>query len=281
MNFLCRLGWHRPAPTPRWHAGLYFTKCLRCGSDLVRLPRGRWTIPSDVLVLWQGPTAASATAPKAGDGPLPDDAAPAADERETAVAPAAVPDETPAAADAVRTAHTAQRGRAPPPPDFMEEAAEPTSKHAHGASEARRRGAASAPPKQPRSGERPSLLWLAAALAGAGLLAGAAIATLSVATLVVRTAAPAAPAPAPAPPARVATPPHPTVTSPPPAHAEGTVVTADLRGCARRRWRRRGRAAAGEQVRILEEDGHWVTLTRAGTPCWTLRTGRIQPGSGA
>lgn len=261
MNFLCRLGWHRPAPTPRWHAGLYFTKCLRCGSDLVRLPRGRWAVPSDVLVLWRERAAASVSAPEGGAHP-------------SGVAPVEP------AADALAAAGTAKgeetAARPAPLPDFMDEGVAPDE--ALSPNRPGRGGATSRPREQRRPAERPSLLWLAAALAGAGLLAGAAIAALSVATFVVRTATPAAPAAVTAP--SVVAPPGPVAAPPPPRHAESMIVTADYRGCTRRdrrRLRRRGRAAAEEQVRILEADGHWVTLTRASTSCWTLRTGHLPP----
>jgi hypothetical protein len=58
MALLCDLGWHRPNPIARWNDGYYFSKCLRCGQDLVRTAYGRWQVPEGYKVVWQ------ATAPE-------------------------------------------------------------------------------------------------------------------------------------------------------------------------------------------------------------------------
>jgi hypothetical protein len=42
MPFLCALGWHKASPFPRWENGFYFSKCDRCGRELVRSDRGGW-----------------------------------------------------------------------------------------------------------------------------------------------------------------------------------------------------------------------------------------------
>lgn len=49
---LCRLERHAPAPYPRWNDGYYFTKCLRCGEDLVRVAGEHWRRPHGFRVVW-------------------------------------------------------------------------------------------------------------------------------------------------------------------------------------------------------------------------------------
>lgn len=53
MPVLCQLGWHLPQPLARWNDGYYFTRCRRCGSDLIRTLYGRWQIPRGFRVVWQ------------------------------------------------------------------------------------------------------------------------------------------------------------------------------------------------------------------------------------
>ncbi len=48
------MGWHRPDPVARWNDGYYFTKCLRCGEDLVRTAYSGWQVPKGYKVVWQG-----------------------------------------------------------------------------------------------------------------------------------------------------------------------------------------------------------------------------------
>lgn len=60
MPLLCGLGWHRPARAARWNRGYYFTKCARCGQDMVRTAYGRWHVPRGYRVLWQAQPPANA-----------------------------------------------------------------------------------------------------------------------------------------------------------------------------------------------------------------------------
>jgi hypothetical protein len=53
MSLLCSLGLHRPEGVPRWNDGYYFTKCGRCGRDLVRTAYGRWDVPRGYRIVWQ------------------------------------------------------------------------------------------------------------------------------------------------------------------------------------------------------------------------------------
>jgi hypothetical protein len=60
MLLLCDLGWHRPEPVARWNSGYYFTRCARCGKDLVRTAYGRWHVPRGYRVVWQAQPPANA-----------------------------------------------------------------------------------------------------------------------------------------------------------------------------------------------------------------------------
>ncbi len=48
------MGWHRPDPVAHWNDGYYFTRCLRCGEDLVRTAYSGWQVPKGYKVVWQG-----------------------------------------------------------------------------------------------------------------------------------------------------------------------------------------------------------------------------------
>lgn len=60
VPLLCRLGRHRPRATTRWNNGFYFTRCARCGQDLVRTPFGRWQVPRGYRIVWQAHAPANA-----------------------------------------------------------------------------------------------------------------------------------------------------------------------------------------------------------------------------
>jgi len=60
MPLFCELGWHRPEPVARWNSGYYFTRCARCGEDLVRTAYGRWQVPHGYRVVWQAQPPANA-----------------------------------------------------------------------------------------------------------------------------------------------------------------------------------------------------------------------------
>ena len=52
-NLLCRLGFHGPEPGEVWNRGYFFTRCRRCGADLVRTAAGKWHIPKGRKVVWK------------------------------------------------------------------------------------------------------------------------------------------------------------------------------------------------------------------------------------
>jgi len=60
MPLLCGLGWHKPEPVARWNSGYYFTRCARCGENLVRTAYGRWHVPHGYRVVWQAQPPANA-----------------------------------------------------------------------------------------------------------------------------------------------------------------------------------------------------------------------------
>jgi len=53
MAILCTFGRHRPAPDEVWNKGWYFTRCERCGADLVRTGSGKWHVPKGRKVVWK------------------------------------------------------------------------------------------------------------------------------------------------------------------------------------------------------------------------------------
>lgn len=52
MSLLCSFGRHRPGALPRWNDGFYFTRCERCGRDLVRTAFTSWHVPEGYRVVW-------------------------------------------------------------------------------------------------------------------------------------------------------------------------------------------------------------------------------------
>lgn len=56
MPLFCSLGLHRAAPDEVWNKGWYFSRCERCGSDLVRTPSGKWHVPKGRKVVWRSRT---------------------------------------------------------------------------------------------------------------------------------------------------------------------------------------------------------------------------------
>lgn len=52
LPLLCELGWHKTDALALWNDGYYFSKCARCGRDLVRTAFGRWTVPRGFRVVW-------------------------------------------------------------------------------------------------------------------------------------------------------------------------------------------------------------------------------------
>jgi hypothetical protein len=50
---LCRFGRHRPAAGEVWNRGYFFSRCERCGTDLVRTAAGRWHVPKGRRIVWK------------------------------------------------------------------------------------------------------------------------------------------------------------------------------------------------------------------------------------
>lgn len=53
LPLLCALGRHKTDLLVRWNDGYYFTRCRRCGLDLVRTAFSGWTAPKRYRVVWQ------------------------------------------------------------------------------------------------------------------------------------------------------------------------------------------------------------------------------------
>lgn len=53
MSLLCRYGFHRPESWEVWNQGYYFTRCGRCGADLIRTASGKWHVPKGRKVVWR------------------------------------------------------------------------------------------------------------------------------------------------------------------------------------------------------------------------------------
>jgi hypothetical protein len=53
MSLLCRLGLHRAAPGEVWNRGWFFSRCRRCGADLVRTAAGKWHVPKGRRIVWK------------------------------------------------------------------------------------------------------------------------------------------------------------------------------------------------------------------------------------
>ena len=53
LPLLCALGRHKTDLLVRWNDGYYFTRCRRCGLDLVRTAFSGWTVPKGYRVVWQ------------------------------------------------------------------------------------------------------------------------------------------------------------------------------------------------------------------------------------
>lgn len=116
---LCGSGLHRPSPAVVWNGGYGFTRCARCGRDMVRSLLCGWRVPKGHRVVWRDRPAEPERRP-----PAPARAAPPAPARAAPPAPAVTPDPTtPTAAPAApRVASSPARrmsGEAVPSPfDF-------------------------------------------------------------------------------------------------------------------------------------------------------------------
>src|SRR3712207_1807022 len=57
MTLLCRLWRHAATPSEIWNAGLFFSRCRRCGHDMVRRPEQAWKpVPRGQHVVWRRAT---------------------------------------------------------------------------------------------------------------------------------------------------------------------------------------------------------------------------------
>ncbi len=52
MGLFCQLTGHRARPMPTWNRGYYFSRCRRCGADLIRTAFGRWEEARGFRVVW-------------------------------------------------------------------------------------------------------------------------------------------------------------------------------------------------------------------------------------
>jgi hypothetical protein len=249
MNWLCRLGWHDPAAPVHWESGYYVARCRRCGRDLLRTFRGSWRWRQDVMVRRHDRLPLEEARDEAGAVSSPTEPARG---WKSQIAAASEPSFEKSCGDqgAGGSARAAPQREADSRSDDAD---------------------ASTPP--PRGGKDVQVAAAGVSAAGAllllcGLIMGAALTMAGSWLLPPRErAAPAAVHPAPAS--------VPAATTPQPF--ESAIVAVREGPCrsvrSRGRWRA-DRNSRALQLRIEEEDGHWLTLSRAGTPCWVLVSGR-------
>ncbi|MFN3944914.1 MAG: hypothetical protein ACK4K7_08285 [Allosphingosinicella sp.] len=54
MQLLCRLGLHAADERQVWNDGFYFSRCGRCGVDLLKPGGGSWSrVPKGQRVVWR------------------------------------------------------------------------------------------------------------------------------------------------------------------------------------------------------------------------------------
>jgi hypothetical protein len=53
MSMLCRLGGHEAAAGEVWNAGYYFSRCRRCGRDMIRAGADWQVVPEGHRVVWK------------------------------------------------------------------------------------------------------------------------------------------------------------------------------------------------------------------------------------
>lgn len=130
-KLLCALEGHRAEPRGQWNRGYCFSRCARCGRDMIRLGSGQWQVPKGYRVVWKrkdevlpnrrpsapartrrSPPASIIAAPPAASAPEPPPADPIDDW--LADLPAAPPARAPDPGDFMSDGDTAVP--APPPP---------------------------------------------------------------------------------------------------------------------------------------------------------------------
>lgn len=53
MSMLCRLGGHEAAEGEVWNQGYYFSRCRRCGRDMIRAGADWQVVPEGHRVVWK------------------------------------------------------------------------------------------------------------------------------------------------------------------------------------------------------------------------------------
>jgi hypothetical protein len=54
MHWLCSIAMHKALPSNVWNNGYFFSRCYRCGRDMIRPPSGGWKrIPRGMAVVWK------------------------------------------------------------------------------------------------------------------------------------------------------------------------------------------------------------------------------------
>jgi hypothetical protein len=53
MSMLCKMGGHEAERGETWNAGYYFSRCRRCGTDMIRAGAGWETVPEGHRVSWK------------------------------------------------------------------------------------------------------------------------------------------------------------------------------------------------------------------------------------
>jgi hypothetical protein len=53
MDIFCKLGKHSAEPSDRWNDGYYFTRCARCGIDLIKRSSDWRAVPRGYRVVWR------------------------------------------------------------------------------------------------------------------------------------------------------------------------------------------------------------------------------------
>jgi hypothetical protein len=54
MHWLCSIAMHKALPSNVWNNGYFFSRCHRCGRDMIRPPNGSWKrLPRGMAVVWK------------------------------------------------------------------------------------------------------------------------------------------------------------------------------------------------------------------------------------
>lgn len=278
VSLRCGLGWHAPDPVARWNDGYYFTRCRRCGGDLVRTAYGRWRTPRGCRVVWRSSRPEGTSTAELVRSPPP---APRAGDRASAELPIQAVLRHLQAGEGDVT-QGAQAARTRPPsyvPDFMEDAATDTSWRTNrppswppAAPEGR---PARAPDAQAAAPRRPLLPDMRAALARMfesdrsewfarlyiGLLAALVLLLFWVVLVQDRRAMPSGSEIGTNTPAEV-------LPAGQPAFVTASVL--NCRSAPAAESPQLERLVRGDRVDMLARDGEWASVSHEGRQCWTL-----------